>query len=35
MYRLIILLDILGKALETVVSRKLSNIAERYYLLLL
>jgi len=32
---LIILLNTLGKALETVVSRKLSDLAEKYYLLLL
>jgi len=29
-YRLIILLDILGKALEAVISRKLNDIAEEY-----
>ncbi len=34
-YRLIILLNTLGKALETVVLRKLSDLAEKYYLLLL
>jgi len=30
-----ILLDTLGKALEIVVLRKLSDLAEKYYLLLL
>jgi len=34
-YRLIALLDTLGKALEAIVSKKLSNIAEKYNLLLL
>ncbi len=34
-YRPIALLDILGKALKTVVLRKLSDLVEEYYLLLL
>ncbi len=33
LYRPIALLDILGKALETVVLRKLSDLAEEHYLL--
>jgi len=32
-YKLIVLLDTLGKILEAVVSRRLSNIAEKYELL--
>jgi len=35
LYRLITLLDTLGKALEAIVSKKLSNIIEKYNLLLL